>query len=66
MGDVFAIPCKGVGADDKNIILALNNYLMPLYTFSELEMEKTLNSATFFLTKSDRISLETSWLKFEI
>ena len=26
----------------------------------------SLNSATFFLTKSDRISLETSWLKFEI
>ena len=24
------------------------------------------NSATFFLTKSDRISLETSWLKLEI
>ena len=30
-------------------------------------MEKTFNSATFFLTKSDRISLETSWLlKFDI
>ena len=68
MGDVFAIPCKVVGAHGKNIILALNNYLMPPYTFPELHTgnRKTLNSATFFLTKSDRISLETSWLKFEI
>ena len=68
MGDVFAIPCKGVGADDKNIILALNNYLMPPYTFPKLHTGngKTFNSATFFLTKSDRISLETSWFKFEI
>ena len=51
------------------VILALNNYLMPPYTFPELHTgnRKTLNSATFFLTKSDRISLETSWLlKFEI
>ena len=42
---------------------------MPPYTFPELHTgnEKTLNSATFFLTKSDRVSLETSWLrKFEI
>ena len=41
---------------------------MPPYTFPELHTGngKTLNSATFFLTKSDRISLETSWLKFEI
>ena len=42
---------------------------MPPYTFSEVHTGnlKTLNSATFFLTKSDRISLETSWLlKFEI
>ena len=36
MGDVFAIPCKVVGAHDKNIILVLNNYLMLLYTFPEL------------------------------
>ena len=36
MGDVFAIPCKVVGAHGKNIILALNNYLMPPYTFPEL------------------------------
>ena len=51
------------------VILALNNYLMPPYTFPELHTgnEKTLNSATFFLTKSDSVSLETSWLrKFEI
>ena len=53
----------------KNVILALNNYLMSPYTFPELPTgnRKTLNLATFFLTKSDRISLETSWLlKFEI
>ena len=37
---------------------------MPLYTFPEWNTGngKTLNSATFFLTKYDRISLETSWL----
>ena len=42
---------------------------MPPYTFAEVHTGngKTLNSATFFLSKSDRISLETSWLlKFEI
>ena len=42
---------------------------MPPYTFLELPTgnRKTLNLATFFLTKSDTISLETSWLlKFEI
>ena len=69
MGDVFTIHCKSVGADLKKVFLALNNYLMPPYTFPELHTGngKTLNSATFFLTKSDRISLETSWLvKFEI
>ena len=69
MGDVFTIHCKSVGVDEKNVALALNNYLMPPYTFPELHTgnRKTLNSATFFLTKSDRISLETSWLlKFEI
>ena len=68
MGDVFTIHCKSVGVDEKNVVLALNNYLMPPYTFPELHTgnRKTLNSATFFLTKSDRISLETSWLKFEI
>ena len=42
---------------------------MPRYTFPELHNGngKALNSATFFLTKYDRIYLETSWLlKFEI
>ena len=42
---------------------------MPPYIFPELHTGngKTLNSATFFLTKSGRISLEASWrLKFEI
>ena len=42
---------------------------MPPYTFPEMHTKNgtTLNSATFFLPKSDRISLETSWfLKFEI
>ena len=51
------------------VILALNNYLMPPYTFPELHTGngKTLNSATFFLTKCDRISLRTSWfLTFEM
>ena len=68
MGDVFTIHRESVGVDEKNVVLALNNYLMPPYTFPELHTgnRKTLNSATFFLTKSDRISLETSWLKFEI
>ena len=53
----------------KNVILPLNNYLMPPYIFPELHTGngKTLNSATFFLSKSDTISLETSWLlRFEI
>ena len=64
MGDVFTIHYKSVGADLKNVILALNNYLMPPYTFPELHTGngKTLNSATIIVTKSDRISLETSWL----
>ena len=69
MGDVFTIHCKSVGVDEKNVVLALNNYLMPPYTFPELHTAngRTLNSAAFFPTKSDRISLETSWLlKFEI
>ena len=69
MGDVFTIHCKSVGVDEKNVVLALNNYLMPPYTFPELHTGngKTLNSATFFLSKSDTISLETSWLlRFEI
>ena len=43
MGDVFAIPCKGVGADDKNIILALNNYLMLPYAFPELHTRNGKN-----------------------
>ena len=55
----------------RNVISALDNYLMPPYTFPEFAYWKwknlSLNSAIFFLTKSDRISLETSWvLKFEI
>ena len=29
MGDVFTIHCKSVGVDEKNVILALNNYRMP-------------------------------------
>ena len=64
MGDVFTIHCKSVSADLKKVFLALNNYLMPPYTFPELHTGngKTLNSAIFFLTKSDRISLETYWL----
>ena len=69
MGDGFTIHCKGAGSDQKNVILVLNNYLMLPYTFAEVHTGngKTLNSATFFLSKSDRISLETSWLlKFEI
>ena len=47
-------------------------YLMPTYLFPELHTGNgktylSINSATFFLTKSGRISLETSWLlKFEI
>ena len=68
-GDASTIQCKSVGADYKNVILPLNNYLIPHYTFPELHTGngKTLIWATFFLTKSDRISLETSWfLKFEI
>ena len=36
MGDVFTIHCKSVGVDEKNVALALNNYLMPPYTFPEL------------------------------
>ena len=36
MGGVFTIHCKSVGAYLKNVILALNNYLMPPYTFPEL------------------------------
>ena len=67
MGDVYI--AKKWALIKKNVILALNNYLMTPYTFPELHNgdEKTLNSATFFLTKSDRISLETSWLvKFDI
>ena len=44
---------------------------MPPYTFRELHTGngKTLNSPTFFLTKSDRISLEhlgSSSLKFDV
>ena len=42
---------------------------MPPYAFPELHTGNgtTLNSATFFLNKSDRISLEISWLlKFDI
>ena len=58
MEDVFTIYCKSVDADLKNVILALNNYLIPPYTFPGLHTEKwknlSLNSATFFLIKSDR------------
>ena len=36
MGDVFTIHSKSVGADFKNVILALSNYLIPPYTFLEL------------------------------
>ena len=28
-GDVFTIHFKSVGVDEKNVLLALNNYLMP-------------------------------------
>ena len=58
----------------KNVILALNYYLIlfnPPLQIPQVAYWKSknlsLNSATFFLTKSYWISLETSWLlKFEI
>ena len=54
----------------KNVNLLLDNYLMPPSTFPELHTgngKTSLNSAPSFLTKCDRISLETSWLlRFEI
>ena len=36
MGHVFTIHCKSVGADLKNVILPVKNYLMPPDTFPEL------------------------------
>ena len=47
MGDVFTIHCKSVGADSKNVILALHNYLILAYTFPELH---TGNGKTYHET----------------
>ena len=37
IGDVFTIHYKSAGADLKNVTLASNNYLIPPYTFHELQ-----------------------------
>ena len=44
MGDVFTIHCKSVGVDEKNVILALNNYRIPLKRFQSciLKMVKLI------------------------
>ena len=44
-GNVFTIHGKSVDVDEINIILALNNYWMPPYTFPELHTE---NGKTYY------------------
>ena len=70
MGDVFAKHCKSVVVDLKKCNFTSEWLFNAPWHISWVAYWKwknlSLNSTAFFLTKSDRISLETSWfLKFE-
>ena len=66
MGDAYEIHCNSVGVD-KLYLWIITEYSLKDFQKCILQSFPNANSATCFLTKSYRISIETSWfLKFKV